>query len=132
LQLGAPNEPEVGAMLKTSGNAINHAAGLVGTAGTMITAYSDWKSSFMGKNIAEVAGVPSPIKGFDAFEHFRAAGTKAITGIIDSAEGLAGTLKTWREDSKKKAVSEVVELEKALVPEGEKYEDTRRSKVVKT
>ncbi len=128
-QLGAPNEPEVGAVIKTSGSAIKQAKDTVGNAASVVSAIADIQSALVGNNVTSIAGIPNPLEGFDKFEAFASTGLKALKGLVGVADTIGG-FGNWLEkttkdnaDSTKKSLED--EILKTRNPEP-KYPDDAR------
>lgn len=114
-QLGAPNEPEIGAILKTTGNVVNTAKDTIGTGAAVVSAIADVQSGLVGKNITSFAGIPNKIEGFDKFEKFASSGLAALKGLANLGDSVLAPTKEWEEGSKAAADGDQKTAEDAVL-----------------
>lgn len=124
LQLGSPNEPNEGYMLKTANDGVATAGKLFGVGTKVYSAFSTYNASFANRNIIQEAGPPSPIKGFGKFVHFATAAADFATGALEATQAVVDFGKTITSHEAEKAQKKVEEAQKALLGD-EEYDESK-------
>lgn len=124
-QLGADNEAELGAVIKSSANVTKHAAETISNGSKLISEIGDFKKAVTGKNITAVAGIPNPIDGFDKIEKLVSSANKAVGSLNSLADSVGSFGKEMTDSHQAQAKKTKKDTEDAILkrsPE-QKYPD---------
>lgn len=93
LQLGSPNEPNEGYILKTMSDGVGTAGKLIGSTSPLVSTLAEYRQSMANKNIIAAAGPPNPLEGFAKFKKFASAALDFASGALDAADATMGFIK---------------------------------------
>jgi len=132
-QLGADNEAELGAVIKSSANVTAHGAETLSNGAQFVSEISDFSWKAAGSNITSVAGIPSPISGFEKIEKLVSSANKAVGSVNALCDGVANFDKEMQDSHVAQAKASQKSTEDAVLARaGKKYPDDARTTTVGT
>lgn len=117
LQLGTPNEPNEGYILKTMSDGVGTAGKAIGSVSPLVSTMSEWRQSLANKNIVAAAGPPDPLKGWAKFSKFAQAGIACASGAIETAEAAMNFVKGQADAISETGAKQVSDAKDAVIKE---------------
>lgn len=132
-QLGADNEAELGAVIKSSANVTSHAAETLSNGADFVSTLGSTFKAAAGSNINSFAGIPSPITGFEKIEKLITSANKAVGSLNSVLDAGANFGKEMKDSHQAQAKASQKTTEDAVLKAADKkYPDDARKTTVGT